>query len=396
MRYQIKAVNKDGAVLSLSLEAASRQDAGQIAAGQGLTVLSLQSEGGYLSRLFGRAAAFPLALFCQELKVLLAAGITLVESLDTLAEREGKAQSRAVIVRLATLLKEGRTLADAMERMPEAFPPLFAASVRASETSGEIVAALTRYLAYQAQVDIIRKKVVSASVYPAMILLFGGLVLLFMLGYVVPRFSAIYSDRGEAVSFASRMLLEWGLFISSHGYALAGYGAAALVGLWLWLRQPAARAWLMGRLQRIPSLGEKLRTFHLARLYRTLGMLLRGGIPAVSALDMAAGILEPGLRRQLALARTSVGEGSALSEAFQLHGLATPIAFRLIRVAEQTGSMNEMLESAAVFHEEELARDVDLFTRLFEPALMMVIGLVVGAVVLLMYMPIFELAGSIQ
>lgn len=395
MRYHVKALSKNGAVLSLSLDAASAQDAGQIAAGQGLSVLSAHAEHSFLPRLIGRGPVFPLSLFCQELKVLLAAGITLVDALDTLAEREQKSRMRAVIDRLAALLREGRTLADAMERMPEAFPPLFSASVRASETSGEIVEALGRYLAYQGQVDAIRKKIVSASVYPAMIIIFGGLVLLFMLGYVVPRFSAIYADRGDAVSFASRMLLRWGDFISAHGYEIAGYFAAMAVGLLVWLRQPAAHVWLMARLRKIPTLGGKLQIFHLARLYRTLGMLLRGGIPAVSALEMASGALEPGLRSRLDAARTAIREGLPLSEAFNRHGLATPVALRLIRVAEQTGSMSEMLESAAAFHEEELARAVDLFTRLFEPVLMMAIGLLVGAVVVLMYMPIFELAGAV-
>jgi general secretion pathway protein F len=395
MRYRVKALNKDGAVMALTLDAASVQDARQIASGQGLSILSTQTERNVFARLLGRRSNFPLSLFCQELKVLLAAGITLVDALETLAEREQKSRMGIVLERLVSLLREGRTLADAMERIPEAFPPLFSASVRASETSGEIVEALGRYLAYQGQVDAIRKKVVSASVYPAMIIVFGSLVLLFMLGYVVPRFSTIYADRGEAVSFASRMLLQWGGFVSAHGYEIAAYAGAGLVALVFWLRQPGARAWLLSCVRRIPAIGRILQIFFLARLYRTLGMLLRGGIPAVSALEMASGVLESGLRSRLEAARHAIREGLPLSEAFQQHGLTTPVAMRLLRVAEQTGSMSEMLESAAAFHEEELARAVDLFTRLFEPALMMVIGLLVGAVVLLMYMPIFELAGAV-
>lgn len=394
MRFQVKAMSRQGTVLSLSLDASNSQEALQAAAAQGLSVLSARAERPLFS-LPLRRTGFPLALFCQELKVLLAAGITLVDALDTLAEREQASHAGVVIARLVGLLREGRTLADAMEHIPEAFPPLFSASVRASETSGEIVEALSRYLAYQGQVDAIRKKLVSASVYPAMIIVFGSLVLLFMLGYVVPRFSAIYADRGDAVSFASRMLLEWGLLISTHGHALAAYAAVALAAAWLWLRQPWARAWVLSCLRKIPAVGRILQIFFLARLYRTLGMLLRGGIPTVSALDMAAGVLEPGLRPSLQAARTSIREGWSLSEAFHRHGLTTPVALRLLRVAEQTGSMSEMLESAAAFHEEELARAVDLFTRLFEPILMMVIGLLVGAVVLLMYMPIFELAGAV-
>ena len=395
MRYHVKALNKDGAVLALTLDAASVQDAQQIASGQGLSILSAQTERNVFARLFGSRSSFPLSLFCQELKVLLAAGITLVDALDTLAEREQKSRMGIVLERLVSLLREGRTLADAMERIPEAFPPLFSASVRASETSGEIVEALGRYLAYQGQVDAIRKKVVSASVYPAMIIIFGSLVLLFMLGYVVPRFSAIYADRGDAVSFASRMLLQWGGFVSAHGYEIAAYAGAGLVALVFWLRQASVRAWLLTCLRRIPAIGRILQIFFLARLYRTLGMLLRGGIPAVSALEMAGGVLEPGLRFRLEAARNAIREGLPLSEAFHRHGLTTPVAMRLLRVAEQTGSMSEMLESAAAFHEEELARAVDLFMRLFEPALMMMIGLLVGAVVLLMYMPIFELAGAV-
>ena len=395
MRYQVKALNKEGAVMALSLDAASVQDASQIAAGQGLAVLSAQSERNIFSSLFSGRPRFPLSLFCQELKVLLAAGIPLVDALETLAEREQKSRTGMVLERLVDLLRDGRTLADAMERIPEAFPPLFSASVRASETSGEIIEALGRYLTYQGQVDVVRKKILSASVYPAMIIVFGGLVLLFMLGYVVPRFSAIYTNRGDAVSFASRMLLEWGQFVASHGYeisACAGVGMAALI----WgLRRPNVRAWLLAGLRRIPTIGRILQIFSLARLYRTLGILLRGGIPAVSALDMAAGVLEPGLRLRLAAARNAIREGLPLSEAFHRHGLTTPVSMRLLRVAEQTGSMSEMLESSAAFHEEELTRAVDLFTRLFEPALMMVIGLLVGAVVLLMYMPIFELAGAV-
>lgn len=396
MRFHAKAISREGAVLNMTLDAGNDRDAAHVIHSQGLTLLSLKRESSILDRISRGASNFPLSLFSQELKVLLAAGVSLVEALDTLAEREGKMQFRSIIVRLVQYIKEGQTLADAMEHIPEAFPPLYCASIRASETSGEIVAALDRYLTYQGQIDVIRKKVISASVYPAMIILFGGVVLLFMLGYVVPRFSAIYADRGDAVSQASRILLVTGQFIAAHGWQLLAYLLAGLVALGLWLRQASTRARISAGFQRIPAIGEKLRTFQLARLYRTLGMLVRGGIPITHALQMAVGILPPGLRAKLEAARSEVAQGQSLSEAFRAHALSTPVAFRLIRVAEQTGSMSEMLESAAAFHEEELARDVDIFTRLFEPILMMAIGLLVGLIVLLMYLPIFELAGSIE
>lgn len=395
MRYQVKALRPDGGIVSLSLEAGGETHAQSLAESQGLSVLDIRRQGGRAwPSLAG--SSFPLPMFSQELRVLLSAGITLSESLEALSEREHKPHIRAIITNLLESLREGRTLSDAMARQPEAFPPLYVAAIRASETSGELEDALDRYLAYHGQIDTVRKKIVSASVYPVLLIGLGSLVMLFLLVYVVPRFSQIYADHANNLSFASRMLLGWGRFVSAHGWQLAGTAGAVLALFALWIRQPASRAWLSLQWRRMPGIGDKLLTFHLARLYRTLAMLLRGGIPATQALDMASGVVEAGMRRQLSLARAAVSEGMSLSESFSRHGLATPVALRLLRVAERTGRMGEMLESAATFHEDELARDIDMFTRLFEPLLMTVIGVVIGTVVLLMYIPIFELASAIQ
>jgi general secretion pathway protein F len=125
-------------------------------------------------------------------------------------------------------------------------------------------------------------------------------------------------------------------------------------------------------------------------------MLLRGGMPMVPALEMGAELLHPVLRERLAAAGRAISEGRNVSQSMEAHGLTTPVALRMIAVGEQSGNMGEMMEHAAAFHDEELARWVDWFTRLFEPILMALIGLVIGVIVILMYMPIFELAGNIQ
>ena len=397
MKFNVKAMRQTGEVVNLAFDGASEEEVRLMATNQGLAVLAIRPVSGFsFSADFTKKEKFPLALFSRELRVLLSAGIPLVETLQTLSEREQKSAVKSVISRLVDLLKEGKTLADAMETQSAAFPPLYTSSIRASEKSGEIVSALDRYIAYQAQLDALQKKIVSASVYPLLLMGFGGLVMLFLMGYVVPKFSSIYQDHSDKISFASKMLLTTGQFIGAHGVALLSYAFVFLVGAWLWVRQPATRALLSAWIRRWPVLGESYRVFQLARLYRTLGMLLRGGMPAVVALDMASGILEPGLRQGLSRARMSVSEGQALSEAFRLNNLSTQVALRFIRVGEQSGSMSEMMENAAAFHEEELARDIDVFTRLFEPVLMMLMGLVIGAVVLLMYLPIFELASAIE
>jgi general secretion pathway protein F len=139
-----------------------------------------------------------------------------------------------------------------------------------------------------------------------------------------------------------------------------------------------------------------MRLYQLARFYRTLGMLLRGGTPIVTALDMSAGLLSPALRGNLAEAAQAIREGRAMSDSMAEHNLTTAVAVRMLRVGERSGRMDEMMERIASFYDDEISRWVDWFTRLFEPLLMAFIGIVIGTIVVLMYLPVFELAGSIQ
>jgi general secretion pathway protein F len=221
-------------------------------------------------------------------------------------------------------------------------------------------------------------------------------VTLFLLFYVVPRFGKIYEERTAELPFFSQVLIGWGQFVE--GYALVAIGIlfAIPVGIVLFLKSKQARAAFGDFLWRVPAIGERLKVYQLARLYRTTGMLLRGGTPLVAALGMSADLLHPVLRARLAAASRAISEGHSVSESFDANGLATPVAMRMLVVGESSGNMGEMMDRAAGFHDEELARWVDWFTRMFEPLLMALIGLVIGAIVILMYMPIFELAGNLR
>ena len=161
----------------------------------------------------------------------------------------------------------------------------------------------------------------------------------------------------------------------------------------------ALRAWtaeMLRALRRVPGFDERVRVYQLTRFYRTLGMLLTGGISVVPALGMVAGLLDPDLRARLDTATRMVREGRSMSVAMESAGLTTSVALRLLRVGERSGQMGEMMERIATFHDEEMARWVDWFTKTFEPLLMAIIGVVIGGIVVLMYLPIFELAGSVQ
>ena len=145
---------------------------------------------------------------------------------------------------------------------------------------------------------------------------------------------------------------------------------------------------------RFPAIGERVRVYQLTRFYRTMGMLLSGGTPVAQAIGMVSGLLDEELRQRLDGALVRVNEGKPLSASLEAQSLTTPVALRMLRVGERTGQMGDMMERIAAFHEEELGRWVERFTRTFEPLLMAVIGIVIGGIVLLMYFPIFELAGS--
>lgn len=339
---------------------------------------------------------FPLLLFTQELHALLRSGISLVEAIETLAEKESRAETRAALQRLLSALYEGKPFSQALQALPESFPELYVATVRASERTGDLPEALQRYVTYQTQIDVVRKKLVSASIYPAILVSVGGLVTLFLLGYVVPRFSHVYEDMGDDIPFVSRLLMQWGQLMDANGALMGGLFVAGVVLLGWWLVQPSTHARILRAFRAIPAMGERVRVYQLTRFYRTLGMLLSGGISIVPALGMVSGLLDPELRGRMDTATRMIREGRSISTAMDACGLTTPVSLRLLRVGERSGQMGEMMERIAAFHDEELARWVEWFTKTFEPLLMAVIGIVIGGIVVLMYLPIFELAGSIQ
>jgi general secretion pathway protein F len=319
-----------------------------------------------------------------------------VEALETLAEKDSRASSGPVLAALLEKLREGQSFSSGLQSFPEAFPDLYVATVRASERTGNLSEALSRYVTYQTQLDGVKKTLVSASIYPVILIAVGGLVSLFLLGYVVPRFSHIYEDIGGDLPWLTRVLMAWGKFVEARGGMLLAGVVAAVTGLVLWLRQPSARQLIARQIMRIPAVGERVRVYQLTRFYRTMGMLLTGGTPVPQALVMVSGLLDQELRQRLDIALKRIREGQPISTSLDGQALTTPVALRMLRVGERTGQMGEMMERIAGFHEEELARWVERFTRTFEPLLMAVIGVVIGGIVVMMYFPIFELAGSMQ
>ncbi|HEX6298771.1 MAG TPA: type II secretion system F family protein [Burkholderiales bacterium] len=392
MRFELKAIGPEGNVELLDFQAQDESSAVQALERRGYTILSVRPRRSLLWQ--SSRARFPVVLFSQELRALLQAGLPLVESIDTLAQKERTDEWRLLLERIAATLREGRPLSAALEQFPQAFGALYIATVRAAERTSDLAPALARYIAYATQLEAIRKRVVNASIYPLLLMAVGGMVALFLLLYVVPRFGRIYAERGGDLPLFSRWLLAWGQAVDEHGLLVLAVAAVVMVATIYLVR--SFKEEIANLLWRLPAIGERLKVYQLARFYRTIGMLVRGGTPLVNALESAGELLHPLLRGRLTAASRAVAEGHKLSQSMEANGLTTPVAARLLVVGERGGNIGEMLESIAAFHDEEMARWVDWFTRLFEPILMALIGLVIGVIVILMYMPIFELAGSLQ
>lgn len=257
MRYEVKALRGSEGLTAFALDAADAGDATAQAVAQGYTVIAIKAKQSWHVWHKARKTNFPLVLFSQELLALLDAGLALVEALETLAEKEQRPEVKKTLSQIVASLYEGHPLSYALRQSAANFPPLYVASVRASEKTGALPEALMRYVTYQTQMDGVRRQVVSASIYPVLLAGVGGLVMVFLMLYVVPRFSHIYADIGGDLPFMSRLLMGWGQFISDHGEGLLG-GMLLLLALLLYLfTRPFFKQWLTLALWRLPTIGGK-------------------------------------------------------------------------------------------------------------------------------------------
>ena len=396
MQFQAKVLSENQELAMMQVTASSDIEATRQLKNQGYVVLSINELKSSFVKIRQSKSSFPLLLFSRELFSLLKAGLSLVDAIETLQEKEHRPFAKATLTQVMTSLYEGLPFSSALERAQGAFPPLYVALIRSSEKTGDLPEALKRFVEYQTQVDIVKKKVVSASIYPAILMIVGGMVILFLMLYVVPKFSVIFASKGNDLPWMSKMLLAWGNLLHENTAYFLGSLALFIGASIFLLMRPIVRQYLVGLIVKLPLLKEQIRVYQLSRFYRTLGMLLRGGIPIMQAITMVSGLLQPSLQKLLSEAVADIKRGVPTSQAMELHALTTPVAVRMMRVGEQSGQMGEMMESIGNFYDEEIERWVDWFTRLFEPVLMVFIGLVIGIIVVMMYMPIFELADSIQ
>src|SRR3954468_9925791 len=258
MHFNVHALDAKQQVVALTLEAASAAIAREMAANRGLCVFNVEQKGGKrLALRVARKGAFKPVLFSIELLSLLDAGLNLVEAMQTLAEKEAAGERLDVLSGMVAAINRGEPFSKAVAAFPQHFSPLYVATIKASERTGNVKEALSRYIAYQEEFDRVRKKVVSASIYPVILMIVGALVLGFLMFYVVPRFAHVYEDMAGTLPFFSKLVMGFGSFVGKHGFFLfsvfiLGIGCGAYA-----LSRAAVRAGIMRRLWRVPAVGER-------------------------------------------------------------------------------------------------------------------------------------------
>ena len=369
---------------------------------KGLFVLSLQRRGMLPSvglsrgsrRRIGRQE---LLVFNQELATLLKAGMPLVQSLDILRQRVSNPTFKAVLDGVYEKVRAGTALSDAFGEHPDLFPGVYSASLMAGERAGNLDEVIRRYVAYEKVIGAVKRRTISALIYPAilvtMMLVLIGIIVL----RVVPAFSEFYSNFGRQLPLSTRIIIGISNFAVGNLPLIAIGVIAAAIALSSWWKQPGQRTRIDRMLLEVPWAGATIRKFSTAQLARTLGTLLGGGIPLVNALEIAGrSMSNRHLAAELVDVTRRVREGQGFAAGLRERGLFADVAVKMVEVGESTGALQEMLNSLAEFYDEEIETEVQRFITLIEPVILVVMGAVIALVVLALYMPLFELSSVVQ
>jgi type IV pilus assembly protein PilC len=344
-----------------------------------------------------RIATREFLVFNQELATLLKAGMPLVQSLDILRRRVSNPLFKTVLDDVHDRVRAGNSLSEAFEAHGALFPGVYTASLLAGEKSGNLEQVIRRYVSYVKVVESVRRKTISALIYPTVLLGLSLIVVGILVLRVVPQFSGYYEQFGSELPLSTRIIVAASNVATTYLGVVVVLVAAAAVSIWLWLKRPGQRQRFDRWILRLPSLGPIARKFATAQASRTLATLLGGGIPLVNAIDVAArSIKNQYIAGELHSASQQVREGRALSAAMTDSGAFPDVALKMVEVGEQTGALQEMLNSLSDFYDEEIETSLDRFVTLVEPILLIIMGMVIAGLLLALYMPLFNLSNAIR
>jgi type IV pilus assembly protein PilC len=368
---------------------------------KGLHVLALRPRGGLslpglsgisVGRRQPKIARHEFLVFNQELATLLKAGMPLVQSLDILRARLTNPVFKAVLDDVYEKVRSGTALSEAFQAHGDLFPSVYTASLMAGERAGNLDAVLRRYVAYAKVIETVRKKTISAMIYPAILVSLAVVLVSIIVIKVVPTFADFYASFDAELPLSTQLIVAVSNVITSNllliVVGLLGGGAA----FYTWLKQPGQRAVFDRAVMKLPFVGASVHKFATAQLARTLATLLGGGIPLVNALEIASRSTgNRHMAQEVGIVAQKVREGQGFAASLLERHVVPDVGIKMIEVGESTGALQEMLNSLADFYDEEIDTEVSRFVTIIEPALLIFMGIVISAIVLALYLPLFEL-----
>ena len=398
--YLCKIGTADGRVVEKQFDATTKEQLKENLEEQGFYVFQIRRKALQLFQAGGKNAGRPTGRrflsFNQELLVLLRSGLPILQILDTQIEQMEAGAFREVLNDIREEIRSGSTLSDSFAQHPRFFPPLYVASVKAGEKTGDLPITLTRFLDYQKRVEAIRAKIRSAAFYPLMLTSAAVIVVLFLLFFVVPSFTKIYADANVELPLITRMLIGLAEVLGRYWYLLLAVTVSVFVVFRSLLRTSRGRYLVDNYLLKLPFFGPLKTEYALSSFCRTLGTTLASGTPMVPAMQMSRGTLNNlRLEKEMVQAIRRVEEGTSLSASLERTGYFPTLALRMVMVGETAGSLNEMLGDVSDYYEAEVESRLTKLTTMIEPVLMMVMGLLIAFIIMAMYIPIFQLGGTV-
>lgn len=399
--FAYRVARSDGSMIQGSLEGDGEAAVRAKLESQGLLVFTLHRHGANSiptprSWSFGGLPLGQFMIFNQELLALIKSGLPILRVWDLLIDRAGHPGFRQVLREVKEDIRSGASASEALAKHTSYFPDLYVATIKAGEQSGNLSEVLQRYVAHLKLMIGLRQKMTKAISYPIFLIVIGMAVIGFLVAYVMPTFVSVYGETGKTLPWATQLLLQLVAHAEVWGLAATIALAGVILGIRTYYATSAGQLMIDRFILNLPLVGMVAVEHNAVQFTRTLGTILAGGTPLVDALQGArAAVSNRFISSRLAGAVEEIREGTTLADALERCQVLPKLVIEMLSVGEETGSLESMLKDVAEFYEADIDTRLGQLTTWMEPALLLVMGVLVGGIVIVMYLPVFQMAGTV-
>jgi type IV pilus assembly protein PilC len=406
--FTYRGVTSGGGQVRAEITAPDERSAARQLRSQGIVVQNIAVKRGIggkielgdlpgLNILLGGVRGKDISVFSRQFATMIAAGLPLVQCLQTLGMQMERKRFQDIIAKVAYDVESGSTLSDALGRFPRVFDELYVNLVHVGETGGVLDSMLARLSTYLEKAQALKHRVQMAIVYPILVMTIAVLVVAFLMIFIIPIFAAFFNNAGVPLPLPTRIVIAVSNGVTRYWYIVLAVWAAAMFGFRAWYRTEAGRLAVDRFFLRAPIFGPLVRKISIARFTRTLSALLGGGVPIIDALRITAKTAgNRVVENSVMAARERVMAGHTLGERLKDSGVFPPMVVQMVIVGEQTGALDNMLAKVADYYEDEVDVAVSGLTALLEPLLIVFLGVVIGGIVIAIYLPIFKVVTLVK